>query len=443
MQTPWYYRLILALAAPLYWLYLTCKRVPKPQKDTRFGWIDRPGYGQNAYLKRQTHIDRALDVSTSLIWCHAVSLGEVNTIYPILRQLLDEGFCLFITTQTQTGQDRVLSLFAREIATKRVGLGFTPVDTLGVLHRFLYRLRPSMALFVETELWGNALFALKQSGIPTVLVNARLKPKSFARYRLFCTLSRSMCVNLTHILAQDEDTKRRFIALGAHACKISVCPSLKWAIDDPLQTSTFTRTHRRIWCAGSTHQAEENICLDAHRLIQEQHPGALLLLVPRHPERFDAVFEQLQTGFKTVRFTQLDSPLHLDTLDADVLLVDAMGILSGCYQVADVAFVGGSLVDKGGHNPIESAKAGVPVLMGPYQGACGDLTHALSEAGALRTVVDATSLAEGVSAFIDDLKASKRAIQCVAAHKKAAGTQYKILKMLLNQHIRRCLKERL
>lgn len=409
---PWYYQWAVALVRPLYRFKLA------RQEDTL------PYYGRQmherfvgAYTRpKPKYVD---NVSRKVIWCHAVSLGELNTVYPLLRSFLDDGHGLCVTCTTKTGFERAEVLFESELMTGQVVHGFVPVDDLPVVGRFIRSINPHLAIFVETELWANTLFVLTVNRIPAVLVNARLKEKSFNNYQKFPELAKGMMNNLWQVLAQDDESAKRFVALGLPKERVAVVDSLKWssgiADGDVLALGEqFGRKlgivpkTRPIWIAGSTHDGEEMAILMAHKQLLQTHPNALLILVPRHPERFEEVARLCQSLFKTTR--RSDDGQVGD--NQSVLLIDKMGELSAWYGVADVAFVAGSLVDKGGHNPIEPASLGVPVIMGKYTQSCDKVVTALLDADAMVQTGDShdtVAITKAVAAWFDNPVRAKQA----------------------------------
>ncbi|VEG13050.1 3-deoxy-D-manno-octulosonic acid transferase [Moraxella cuniculi] len=382
-KPPVYYRAAIAMLSPLYRL-----------------WV---AYKSKSRLTRQRELDERFAVrylpvpvaDKGVIWCHAVSLGELNTAYPLLEKLLEHGFGLWISSTTQTGFERAKRLFAEQIAAGSVSHSFVPVDRPVVLERFLAHTNPVAALFVETELWANTLYACRRRGIATVMINARLTEKSYQGYAKFAQVSKTMMANLDSVIAQDKDSAERFLALGAK--KVAVADSLKWASVSQLtyaqqllaeqKAQEFGRAGKtHIWVMASTHEGEEALAIAAHQALIKQLPNALLILVPRHPERFEAVYQLCQqSGVETVRRSQ-QTNINEHT---QVYLADSMGELLAWYQLADIAVVGGSFVPMGGHNPIEPASLGKPVIIGSYDTNCHELVRALKRVGALAQL-DAT-----------------------------------------------------
>lgn len=343
------------------------------------------------------------------IWCHAVSLGELNTAYPLLRLLLDDGYNLYITSTTQTGYNRAKTLFADDIYQNRVANGFVPVDDKAVIERFIDKINPCLVLFVETELWANTLFVLAQRGIASVMINARLTKKSFDSYNKFKQLSQSMMTNLSFVVAQDALSVKHFMALGLSPQKIAEADSLKWASVPKLDDSLLAKLQdlpkdRFVWTAGSTHQTEETICLNTHKNLCEKyadkHP--LLIIVPRHPQRFDEVYRLCLSSGLGVARESLGQGIDRTT---QVFLADSMGRLMLYYKACEVAFVGGSLIDKGGHTPIEPLSQAKPVIMGQYTKNASVLIEALSDS--VQIVSGQTALFEVLSDFINNPKKIK------------------------------------
>ncbi len=300
------------------------------------------------------------------IWLHAVSVGEVQAVAPLIRQLLETPrHPLVITTTTPTGAQRVRELFGDEVRHY-----FAPFDAPFIVRRFFAKLRPRLLILVETEIWPNLIHTAARLCIPTLLANARLSVRSARRYHRFAGLTRETLQKITLIAPHGEADAQRFRALGARSSAVEVTGSIKFDIRLPgslRERSDVLRrewgTERPVWLAASTHEGEEEQVLAAHTAIKAVLPDCLLVLVPRHPERFDQVAELIQAwNFKSVR----RSEHHPCNLDTDVFLGDSMGELTLFMGAADVAFIGGSLVPHGGHNMLEAAAQGVPVLFGPH-----------------------------------------------------------------------------
>lgn len=395
-QPPWYYQSAIAILKPLYRMQVW-RRSHK-----------RDNYQQEVAQRFGLHYPARPDLQTThnqlsrnLIWCHAVSLGETNTIAPLLDALMAKGYSIWLTNTTQTGFSRGATRFATDINEGRLSHSYVPVDSPAVIDKFLNHVQPTAALFVETELWANILSKLSERSIPSILVNGRLSASSFNSYQKISTISASMMQNLTLIIAQDTESAKRFRQLGAHSAKIRVAGSLKWVINTPQantlniasnETNNVTEKlpihidlktlNRPIWVAASTHNGEETTALAWQRQLLADYKLAqtLLIIVPRHPERFDDVATLVQaTGLNMARRSRNESVVA----DTQVYLADTMGELMQWYEQADVALVGGSLVDIGGHNPVEPASVATPVLIGQYTQSCQAVVDKLAETGAL------------------------------------------------------------
>ncbi len=308
-----------------------------------------------------------------------------------------------VTTTTPTGAERADALLG-DIATHC----YLPYDVASFIRRFVRGVRPVALLLVETELWPNLIEISKANGVPVAVVNARLSDRSYRRYQRFGSTVRGMLGSLDRVFCQYADTAARFEALGASPSDIETTGSVKFDIEIgdtslPEAIGTFT-TGQRVWIAGSTHQGEESVVIEAHALVRETLPNARLIVVPRHPERTGEV-ERLVTaaGFSASRLSGGD-------FDSDVLLGDVMGTLMPLYGLSEVAFLGGSLDDTGGHNPIEPAAFGMPMLMGPERRNFVEVCERFDGAGCLHLVGDAEDLAtELLDIFADDERRGREA----------------------------------
>lgn len=336
------------------------------------------------------------------LWVHAVSLGETRAALPLIRALLERypDQPLLVTTTTLTGSRQV-----REALGERVLHVYAPYDLPGAVRRFLRQTRPRLAVIMETELWPNLLRQCAVAGIPTMIANARLSERSARGYARIRRLTASMLRDVTLIAAQAEADADRFRALGAP--RVAVTGNLKYDLslpDDLPERGWQLRREllgeeRRVWIAASTHAGEDEPILAALALLRPRWPELLLLLVPRHPERFDGVAALCrQQGCKLVR----RSEQRACAPDTAVFLGDTMGELLLFYAAADLAFVGGSLVDTGGHNVLEPALLGLPVLFGPHMFNFTEASQRLLEAEAAWQVTDAAALATAVDRLLAD-----------------------------------------
>lgn len=339
------------------------------------------------------------------IWVHAVSVGESIAAAPMIRALLERypALPITVTCMTPTGSERIQALFANEA---RIQHCYLPYDLPCAAARFLDRVQPKLAVIMETELWPNHIHQCAKRGIPVALANGRLSQRSAKGYGRFSKLTAPMLAEMSLLAVQTEAEAQRFRDLGARSETVDVTGSIKFDLTiDPqlLQRATELRNQwqaqdRPVWIAASTHEGEDEVVLDAHRRLLANHPDALLILVPRHPERFNSVFDLCQReGFATVRRS---TGANVDA-QTRVLLGDTMGELLFLYALADSAFVGGSLVPNGGHNLLEPAALAKPVLSGPHLFNFLDIAAQLREAGALAEVDDAEGLAVEVQRLFE------------------------------------------
>jgi len=362
------------------------------------GWRDR-GYWQN--FAERFGFGRELALPS--IWVHAVSVGEVQAAAALVLNLSTRypAIPLVLTTATPTGAQRARALFG-----DRVDVRFVPFDLPGAARRFFERVRPRLAVIFETELWPNLYHECRTRRVPLVLASARLSPRSVRRYRRLLGLFEDTLSQGVVIAAQAAADAERFRAVGAPAAHTHVTGNLKFDFVVPQETLVHGRElrayhapGRAVWVAGSTHAGEEEILLDAHRRLRRLNPDALLVLVPRHPPRFADVAAWL--GREGVAFVKVSQRIPCDA-NTTVLLVDSLGELLDFYAAGDVAFVGGSLVPVGGHNLLEPAALGLPILCGAYFFNSEDIAQLLMARGALEVVQDAAALAERLAALLSD-----------------------------------------
>ena len=338
------------------------------------------------------------------IWLHAVSLGEMSAAAPLVRALHARypQLPLVLTAATPAGRARARGLFAA-IADVR----FLPYDTPGSVRGFLERSRPRIGIIMETELWPNLFRECERRAIPVVLASARLSEKSVARYRRFGRLFAGVFTKNVTVAAQSVPDAERFISIGAAAGQTRAIGNVKFDLGldaGIIEAGEILRAaygaSRPVWVAGSTHAGEEEQLLDAHALLQAHRPDALLLLAPRHKDRFAAVADLLtRRGIRFARRSGMARGLPIDT---EVLLVDTMGELTALYASADVAFVGGSLTAVGGHNLLEPAALGLPVLTGPSHENSKEIALLLLRRGAALQVENALDLAALLQGLLDD-----------------------------------------
>jgi 3-deoxy-D-manno-octulosonic-acid transferase len=346
------------------------------------------------------------------IWVHAVSVGESIAAAPMIRQLLAEhpGLPITVTCMTPTGSERIQALFANE---PRIQHCYLPYDLPWAAGRFLDHVQPRLAVIMETELWPNHIHQCVRRNIPVALANGRLSQRSARGYARFARLTAPMLAEMSLLAVQTEAEAQRFRDLGARPECVQVTGSIKFdlSIDPALPVRAqqlreqWQADGRPVWIAASTHDGEDAVVLAAHRQLLDSHADALLILVPRHQERFDAVHGLcVERGFDTVRRS---SGLAVNPA-TQVLLGDTMGELLFMYALADIAFVGGSLVSNGGHNLLEPAALAKPVISGPHLFNFLEIAAMLRQAGALKEVDEAQGLAMAVRELIELPVAAKR-----------------------------------
>ncbi|MGH8250470.1 MAG: lipid IV(A) 3-deoxy-D-manno-octulosonic acid transferase [Steroidobacteraceae bacterium] len=335
------------------------------------------------------------------IWIHAVSVGEVQAAEPLVWRLLGSHprYRVLVTTVTPTG-----AAHARRLFGDKVELRYVPFDLPGSVKRFFDRVQPRLAMILETELWPNLYRECGRRGVPLVLASARVSPRSVGRYRQLVPLFRKALSHGIVIAAQSVTDAERFRSIGAATERTHVTGNIKFDFQPPTgieaQGARWRRQNaarRPAWVAGSTHEGEEVLVLEAHRRVLERLPDALLLLVPRHPQRFDAVRELLAR--RNGQFASRSSRAAIPAT-TPVMLGDTMGELMLFYAAVDVAFVGGSLVPIGGHNLLEPASVGRPILTGPHNYNSEEIAKLLLDAGAARMVRGQDELAEAVIALL-------------------------------------------
>ncbi|MGE0115551.1 MAG: lipid IV(A) 3-deoxy-D-manno-octulosonic acid transferase [Steroidobacteraceae bacterium] len=412
------YQLLIRIAAPLVFI-ATCLRGLR-DRSYRDRLTERFGYTQ-------------LNFAQAPIWLHAVSVGEVQAATPLLRRLLanQDGRPVLVTTTTPTGAARVHSLFGEQLQH-----AFLPYDTPAAVRRFLQRVRPHCALIMETELWPNLLSQCVAQQIPVVLGSARISSRTAARYQqLRALFARSMPKVL--VGAQTPADAERLLGLGADAGHVHVTGNIKFDIEISLEVRRAGAALREqwaarsVWIAGSTHDGEEQQVLAAHQQVLLRKPDALLILAPRHPQRFAQVAALLKA--QNIEFVARSSQQPVLVQHA-VLLLDSLGELTGFYAASDVVFVGGSLVPVGGHNLLEPAALSLPVISGPHTFNAPDVADKLAERGALRYVYSSAELAEAVLELLDNpAECARQGGAALAVVQESTGALARLLE-LIQQH---------
>jgi len=379
----------------------------------RFGFFAAPGF-------------------TGSLWVHAVSVGEVNAAEPLIKALRRDypNAPLVITTVTATGTARVHQLFGDSVFQV-----YLPYDLPFAVNGFLRRVRPRLALIVETEIWPNLYFACCRSGIPLMIVNARLSERSLRGYRPMRGVVRAALRCVSMIAAQSRIDVARYRLLGADPRQIAVTGNMKFDMPIPHgaeASGAAMREHwgpnRPVWMAASTHEGEDAVVLQAHLQILKQLPEALLLLAPRHPERFRLVEHAVRSqGFSVATYSvdTVPSPKH------QVFVIDAMGQLMPFFAATDVAFVGGSLVPIGGHNVLEPAALSTPVLVGPHTFNFEEITRSLIQQGGAERVMSPEQLDRDVLQLLNDPgKRQQMGLAAQQLFERERGAVRRIMRMI-------------
>lgn len=376
------YNLTMTLLTPVILARLAGRGLKSPKYFAR--WRERFGWFKAPKLN-------------GTVWVHAVSVGEFNAAIPLIEALMKRypSRQFVISTVTPTGSDRVLQVFGA-----RVFHCYLPYDIIGAVRRFLHRVKPALAVIMETEIWPNLFIECRAYGIPIVVANARLSDKSMKGYRPVISLAATAVKSTAAIAAQSEADAQRFLRLGARPETVSVVGNIKFDLAVPpdiFETAANFRIswgeRRPVWIAASTHADDELPVMQAFARVLRSLPDALLVLVPRHPERFEAATTlSASMGFRT----QTRSKVGICGPDTQCFVADTMGELLLFYAACDVAFVGGSFANIGGHNVLEAAALHKPVIVGPHTHNFTEINQILADRGALRTVQSSDALGDAV-----------------------------------------------
>ena len=362
-------------------------------------------------MGRSSHHAGDAESLKPLIWIHAVSLGEVVAVAPLVKALQQRHpeFRYIVTTVTETGREAVLQRLSG-IAEHR----YAPLDFFWAVTGMIRRMQPILYIFVETELWPNLLWSLRDRGVPSVLVNGRLSSRSFGRQDLPLIRSfyRSVLQTLTLCLMQTERDRQRIVALGAEPDRVHTTGNIKFdqpppvmRPDESLRRSFGLHDHEQLILAGSTHPGEEDLLASAYGRIATIYPSTVLMLAPRHIERAEGVETRIrEAGFVVQRKSQLRETQP----GPRVIILDTRGELALAYREAVVAFVGGTLVPVGGHNLLEPAVWGTPVMFGPYTDHCAEVANLLQEAGGGCRVTGSEELVATLTEWLRDPEARIR-----------------------------------
>lgn len=333
-------------------------------------WLTRSNQFERQRLERYGQLRSLPNGVKNGAWFHCVSVGEVVAASCVIKALLasSPNYPIIVTTTTSTGAQRVKEIFGTQM---NLAHHYLPYDLPWLMHRFMRHIQPSQILITEVELWPNLVHHAARQDIPVTMINARMTEKSARQYAKISWLFMPMLAQLHHVCAQGQRDYNAYLGLGMESDKLTLTQNVKFDqvtdnhIPEPIQAfgDTLKAQGRKVLVVGSTHADEEVFWLSVYQQLLHTVPELVLVLVPRHPQRFDVVQGIINSHqLSCVRWTQ---KMELDR-QTQVLLVDEMGVLTPLYHCADIAFVGGSLADRGGHNALEPASMGVPVLMGPH-----------------------------------------------------------------------------
>ncbi len=418
------YRLLLNLAIPFGLIGLVLRGFKNPQYWSR--WSERFGF-VGPKVKNRGPFD---------LWIHAVSVGEARAAAPLVKRLIDEqpDCNILVTTTTPTGSAMV-SMMLKD----RVSHCYFPYDLAWSMRRFVASVNATMVLIMETEIWPNMIEAVRRSGSTLVYTNVRLSERSYLNYVKFPKLVKRTLSMVDHFAVQGKLDRKHLELLGVDSRKISETGSIKFDVNVPpslLESAEVMRRQlgqdRLIWIAGSTREGEEGKILSVYKALKDVYPSLLLVLVPRHPERFDYMARKIQRrGLRCVRRTEEISELDSEV---DVFLGDTMGELSLMYASSDVAFVGGSLEPLGGQNILEPCALGVPVVFGPHMFNFPDISRWTIKEGAGRMVQDEQGLKQAVSELLanpslrDEM--GSKGLAFIEAHRGALEKNYALIERL-------------
>lgn len=365
---------------------------------------------------------RRLDGMDGPVWIHLVSVGEALAARPFIQEMR----CRFpekkwvITTVTATGRE----VAQKNFQDKNTEVLYLPWDVGSVVRRALSAIRPSLFIAFETELWPVLFHHLHKTGVPIAVVNGRISPKAYQRYLWIRPLMQRALEPVGLFITQSPQDARRYASIGAAQDRIAVSGNMKWDLSsapgkgaqpEKLRAALGMGADEKLWAAGSTHEGEEKILFSVYNRLKERQPGLRLLVAPRHPERVsDVEQEARQAGIKTIRWSELrpsptPSPQRGEGRGEgdSVILLDTVGELTSFYAISEFVFVGGSLIPHGGHNLVEPASMGLPILTGPHLQNFQAIAESLRQANALLIVPSETELEQAVGRLLNDPRQAK------------------------------------
>jgi len=389
------------------------------------------------------------------VWFHTVSVGEFIAALPLIRKMMQDypQYPLVITCTTTTGSAQIIKTFSDEIHQEKLFHVYLPYDLPGAMQRFFTAVRPSLGLIMETEIWPNLLHTAQQMGIPICLLNARLSARSAKGYHRISGLIKTALQQFSAIAAQDILDSERLQKLGAKSASLSITGSIKFDIQvkpEAIQAGRILRQQlhwqdNRVLIAASTHKGEDEILLSVYQALKQRHPSLVLIIVPRHPERFNSVFQLLNTNNNMIikRSVMKGETINADS-PVDILLGDSMGEMMTYFACADLVFMGGTLVATGGHNILEPAAIGLPIVYGPHIFNFNAISELFLHYQAALQVSDKDTLIQALNHLLSDKAESDRmAAQARQLIEQNAGTVDKMMLLLkpylnLNSAVKPC-----
>ena len=393
-----------------------------------------PGCYRATLVERFGFVEKCRAFKRKTVMIHCASLGEVNTAAPLIRQLCDSNLHIIVTTSSKTGSARVRALF-----DKAVQHFYLPIDLPFAMSAMLTRTQADLVVLVEVELWPNLIHQCWRRQIPVVQINARMTDKSAERMAQFSALYKPVLAKLSHVCAQGKRDYQNYLTLGLSEQHLTLTNNLKFDLGEEASATTqntalFDSGERLTLVAASTHEGEEEALLLSKIKLNSQGLDFRLILVPRHPERFDAVagwLHKQQCDFVRSTSVAQNAGGKVGLKTNPVILVDEMGKLNQMYSMSDIAFVGGSLVDKGGHNALEAAFHGLPTVMGPYTYNNPEICEVLINANALTVVQNESELTQVLHALLSEpLARAEQASAAKNAIKTNSGASLKTIKAL-------------
>ncbi|MBE9525437.1 MAG: lipid IV(A) 3-deoxy-D-manno-octulosonic acid transferase [Proteobacteria bacterium] len=433
------YTLLYYCLTPLLFLRLLIKHQKSRQykeqrQDLRLA--ERLAFFDNRELDNKEFTNKG---QANPIWFHTVSVGEFIATLPLIKQVMLEypQFPLLITCTTTTGSSQIIKTFATEIKQGKIFHVYLPYDLPGSMRRFLKKTQPHLAIIMETEIWPNLLHATQQMNIPIWLLNARMSARSAKGYKRFKGLIKTTLQEFTGIAAQDKLDAERLIQLGAKAESLTITGSIKFDIQLDLKEleaghelrQQLNWQDKKVLIAASTHQGEDEILLNVFQNLRQYYPQLVMLIVPRHPERFQSVYQLLTASDYTI--AKRSTPVRKGGSAIDILLGDSMGEMMRYFSCADMVFMGGTMVPTGGHNILEPAAMGLPIVYGPHMFNFNAINELFIHYQAALQVADGADLEKALHLLLSD---EKRADEMAAKAKqliaKNAGAKDKILALL-------------